>query len=211
MRRAALLAVVIALGVVVRPTWSAFSASTVNEDNAFSAAGSFCTAPGTQTLVPNADAFVRQTSAGSNFGTASTVRVQSAVNLLLFPDNERTLVRFSLPAIPSWCTLTTATLRMNASSAAAGRTLQAIRAAAAWTETGVTWTNQPATAGAASTAGSGTGWREWDVRTQVEAMYAGTNAGFLVRDASEGAVLAQTQVFSSREGANPPQLVLTFA
>ena len=42
-------------------------------------------------------------------------------------------------------------------------------------------------------------------------MYDGTNHGFLVRDASEGGVLAKAQAFSSREGANAPELVVTFS
>jgi hypothetical protein len=42
-------------------------------------------------------------------------------------------------------------------------------------------------------------------------MYAGANNGFVVKDANEGSLLsAPEQIFSSREGANPPQLVLTF-
>ena len=43
-----------------------------------------------------------------------------------------------------------------------GRTLQAIRVNAAWTEGGVNWGNQPATTGAAATT-LGHGWRQWSV------------------------------------------------
>lgn len=211
MRRAGLILAITTLGSAVGVTWSAYSGATHNPGNVFTAAASFCAAPGAQTVTADADAFARQTSAGTNFGTATTLRVQSGQTLiiLLVPDNERSLVHFALPAVPAHCTVTGATLRLNASSASAGRTLQAFRASAAWTET-VTWTNQPGTTGSAATTTSGTGWREWDVTTQAQAMYAGSSHGFVIRDAQEGSILTATQVFSSREGANPPQLVVTF-
>jgi hypothetical protein len=211
-RRAGLILVITALGSAVGVTWSAFSAATQNGGNVFTAAASFCAAPGTQTVTADADAFARQASAGTNFGALTTLRVQSGQTLIIIlaPDNERSLVHFALPAVPAHCTVTGATLRLNASSASAGRTLQAFRASAAWTETAVTWSNQPGTTGSAAATASGTGWREWDVTTQAQAMYAGSNHGFVIRDAQEGSVLTAAQVFSSREGANPPQLLVTF-
>jgi hypothetical protein len=78
----------------------------------------------------------------------------------------------------------------------------------------VTWASQPATVGAAATTPSGnaSGYREWTVTTQVQAMYApGANHGFLIRDAAENAG-GFDQSFHSREkvGDNTPQLVITF-
>ncbi len=213
MRRVALVLVVAALGSAVGATSSAFSAAAHNPGNVFTAAADFCVAPGVQTVTADADAFVRQTSANSNFGTNTTLRVQSGSTVIILgPDNERSLVHFALPSVPAHCSLTGATLRLNASSASAGRVLQAYRASAAWTpQTAVTWNNQPAVTGVAAVTTSGTGWREWSVTAQTQAMYTGTNTGFVIRDAAESALLTVAQVFSSREGANPPQLVLTFA
>jgi hypothetical protein len=56
------------------------------------------------------------------------------------------------------------------------------------------------------------GYREWNVSTQVQAMYAaGAFHGFLVRDATEGGTGSE-QSFNSREAAeNLPQLVIQFA
>ncbi len=211
MRRWAELLVAGALGAALGSTTSftlaAFSGTTASPGNSFAAAASFCNGSA-QTVTASADSYVDQAllTANSNFGTATTVRVRSESLA-----NQRTLVRFSLPAVPSYCTLTVAKLRLHASSATTGRTLQALRAAASWTETGVTWNNQPGTTGTAVTTSSATGWIEFDVKAHVDAMYVGTNNGFVVRDATEGALVAQSQVFSSREGANPPQLVLTFS
>jgi hypothetical protein len=125
-------------------------------------------------------------------------------------DNARALFRFDLPAVPSACQVTGATLRLYAGSSTSGRTLQALRINAAWTEAGVTWGNQPATTGTAASAPSGSGWREWNVLAHVQAMYT-TNHGFLIRDASEGNG-GQEQQLHTKEKApdNPPQLVITF-
>ena len=81
-----------------------------------------------------------------------------------------------------------------------GRTLQALRVDGGWTEGGVTWSNQPPTAGTAATAPSrsSAGYVEWDVRWQLQAMYdASANHGFLIRDAAENQDAEQQ--FHSRE------------
>jgi hypothetical protein len=124
--------------------------------------------------------------------------------------NMRALVRFSLPAAPAGCVLSSATLRLYAASAAGGRTLQALRLAASWSEGGVTWNTQPATTGAAATTASGTGYREWDVGGQVQAMYTGANNGFLIRDAVENGGGAEQQLHAREKGESPPQLMLRF-
>jgi predicted ribosomally synthesized peptide with SipW-like signal peptide len=201
----------VAAGLGTGSTLAAFSSTTSNGVNDFTAASSFCASPGAQTLMGEADATVDQGNANSNFGGSSTLVVRSAQTLFLLPNNARSFVRFPLPAVPAYCTLTGATLRLNASSAQTGRTLQAFRAAAAWSESTLTWNNQPGVTGTAATTPSGLGWREWDVLAHVQAMYASQNDGFVVRDSQEGALSANTQTFSSRQGAIPPQLVLTFS
>jgi hypothetical protein len=169
-----------------------------------------CTSPGSQTVATNRDSYIDEANPNSNFGTDTALYVQSQSS----SRNLRSLVYFPFPAIPTDCVLTGATLRLNATAADTGRTIGAYRAQAtpSWTETGVTWNNRPffTGTGPAATGSSGTGWLEWDVTTQVGAMYAGTNNGFIVRDLAEGASPAQTQTFSSREGSNDPQLVLRF-
>jgi CSLREA domain-containing protein len=165
-----------------------------------------CTAT-TMTFNANADAWIDQSSPTSNKGDDSSLKVMSKSGA-----NLRALVRFNQPAeIPEGCVVDSATLRLYAGSFRAGRTLQALRVNSAWTENAVTWSNQPATAGAAATTASGSGYRQWNVTTQVQAMFdAGANQGFLIRDATEGQ--DHEQQFHSREKApdNPPQLVVTF-
>jgi hypothetical protein len=189
--------------------WSgaSFSATSVNSDNAFAAASSFCDG-GSQTVTANKDAYVDQALPTLNFGTGSTLLVQPGLNLLV----QRTLVQFDLPSVPSFCSVTGATLRLFANSAANGRTIQAFRANTSWTETGVTWNNQPGTTGSAATSSSGAGLRSWDVTSQVQTMYSGTNNGFVVRDSNEASALAQQQ-YQSREGtpaSQDPELEVVF-
>ena len=162
----------------------------------------------TRTAAADRDAWVLQSAATSNFGGDSVLKVDSKSG-----GNARALVRFALPPAPGGCQLKTATLRLYSGSYKEGRSLQAFRLAATFTEGAVNWSSQPATTGTAVSAPSRTsaGYVEWTVTAQAQAMYTGTNTGFLVRDAIEnGGGLEQS--FNSREkGAdNPPQLVLTF-
>jgi CSLREA domain-containing protein len=165
-----------------------------------------CTAGGTVTLGANADTWVLQSSATSNYGSDSAIKVDTKAGA-----NARVLVRFGLPAIPSGCRVVAAKLRMYAGSYKTGRTLQAAALTAAWNESSVTWSNQPASGGPAATVASGSGYREWEVGPHVSGMYASGNNGFVIRDASEDGQGVE-QAFNSREKGtdNPPQLVLTF-
>jgi hypothetical protein len=204
----ALISAWVAIGAVaIQTTGSAFSRTTSNPGNTFQARATFpCSAPGTQTLTAVADTQVRQNNPDLNYGTRATMQVRSAAS-----NNRRSLVRFILPAIPNRCTITAATLRLYVSTAAAGRTYQAYRAASAWTETGVTWNNQPATTGTAAVVvtTAAIGFLQWTVTTQVQAMYP-TNNGFIVRDQTESSATTVTNIFSTREGTYAPQLVITF-
>lgn len=154
----------------------------------------------------NADSWIGQNAPTTTHGTETTLKVRSKAN-----QNARTLVRFTLPAIPDGCQITDATMSLNAATAISGRTLRAYAVAAPWTETAVTWNNRPGTTGVAATATSGTGWLQWTVTNQVKAMYTGANYGLLIRDNSESGS-GYLQQFNSRENTtNPPELIVTFA
>ena len=160
-----------------------------------------------QTLTANADAWIDQGGPQANKGTDSVLKVNSKGN-----SNMRALVRFLLPSLPAGCEVTSATLRLYAASAKDGRTIQALRIADAWSENAVTWATAPTTVGTAATTSSGStsGYREWDVAAQVQAMYtSGEHNGFLIRDANENQ--DSEQQYNSREkSSDQPQLVLQF-
>ncbi len=167
-----------------------------------------CSSPGSQTVVADSDSWVYQVTPTTNSGTDTTLYIQSYNT----SRNSRTLVHFALPAVPPGCAATGATLRLNSTLAITGRTLQVYQASAAWTELGVTWSNQPATTGPAVTTTSATGWRTWAVTSQVQAMYTGANYGFVLRDSVESGAGQYYQGFASREAAtNKPELVITFS
>jgi large repetitive protein len=188
-------------------TFSAFSGSTSNAGNTFAAAASFggCSSAGTVTASANIDSWVDQASASSNFGSDQILKVKRESGKA-----NRALVRFNLPAVPSGCTVTGATLRLYAGSASTGRTLQALRLNATWAENTVRWTGQPATTGAAATTTSVSGWNQWSVTSQVQAMYSGSNHGFQVRFDSEGNPAAEMQFHARNKGSEHPELRITF-
>jgi hypothetical protein len=191
---------------LVQATDSAGNTGSASHTWTVVAAGGGCTTAGAVTLGANADTWVLQSSATSNYGSDSAIKVDTKAGA-----NARVLVRFGLPAIPSGCRVVAAKLRMYANSYKTGRTLQAAPLTASWNESSVTWTNQPAAGDPAASVGSGSGYREWDVGQQVSGMYASGNHGFVIRDASEDGQGVE-QAFNSREKGtdNPPQLVVTF-
>ena len=179
-----------------------------------------------------ADVGVREASAGTNFGTATTNAVSSAAAA-----NQRMYIRFDLtqcsPTIPSSATIRLATLRIYVSALpAACRTIDIFRSTATWTETGITWTNQPfGTTLNNPASGSRTGSVNVGtpagcqnlaagyvvgatVTTDVAAFAGGTsNFGWMLRDDVEASATTRTTTFSAKNLgtlAQAPQLVITY-
>jgi hypothetical protein len=160
-------------------------------------------------IVPaDADAWVSQSAPGENHGGDSMLAVDAKDG-----GSARALVRFALPELPTACQVKSAMLRLYSRSYEPGRTLQAVPLAGAWSESLVTWSNQPGTVGevAEAPSPSSAGYAEWSVTSQVLGMYTGANHGFLVRDRAEGGDGIE-QAFNSREQGfdHPPQLVITY-
>ena len=177
--------------------------------NTFTTSVWVCAGPGSQTVTASADSWVNQSSTGQNNGSDATLSVRSGSSA-----NRRTFVTFTLPALPAACAVTSATLRLFDSSPTVLRTINAQQVAASWTESGITWSNQPAGTGAVATSGTPliAGWQSWTVTTQVQAMYSGANNGFLVSDQSENALLPAQQQYASREASsNVPELLVSWS
>jgi hypothetical protein len=204
---AAALAVVALVAAGTGTTFSAFSGSTSSAGNTFAAAASFggCSSAGTVTASANIDSWVDQASASSNFGGDQILKLKRETG----SKANRALVRFNLPAVPSGCTVTGAALRLYAASASTGRTMQALRINANWTENGVRWNNQPATTGTAATASSVSGWNQWTVTSQVQSMYSVANHGFLVKFDVETNPVAEMQFHARNKGSEHPELRIT--
>ena len=112
----------------------------------------------------------------------------------------RSYLKFTVPALSG--AIQSARLRVfvtNASTSAG----TAYLSSSSWTESGITWNNAPAaTSGAIATVGTATvgTWVEFDVTLVVT---SSTTMTFLLSDGDNDAVN-----YSSRTGANPPQLVI---
>ncbi len=188
--------------------------------------------PSTTTAV--VDASVRQASPTSNFAASTTTNVATATTA-----NRRLYVYFDLarcsPAIPATATVRLATLRLYVSALPAScRTIDLFRVTASWSETTITWNNQPfgttlnnpASASATDTFAAGTPAGCQNLSTgayvvganptaDVAAFVAGTatNNGWMLRDDVEGSTTTYTQTFSAKNLgtlAQAPQLIVTY-
>ncbi len=172
------------------------------------------------TLTSAADTYADQGSAGSNFGTATTLQVRSGTTLVLLADNKRAFLRFDLAScsIPSTARVVSGRMRLFMSTApSATRTYQARRVTASWAETTLDWNNQPAVA-ATPTATVVTGTTsnvtlEWDVLADVSSFVAGTatNNGWRIADSVESNT-GDSQFRSREHGTTSqrPSLVVTY-
>jgi hypothetical protein len=166
-----------------------------------------CTTPGTVSAGVNADSWIHQKDSSKNFGSDSILKVTSKSG-----ENARALVRFSLPTVPAGCQVVGAELHLYNASPKEGRTIEVSQLSGPWTQSGVTWNNQPATTGLTATAStpSAAVWMKWSVTEQVKGMYSSGNYGFLIRDAAEGSGDTEQQFHSLEKAPDrPPQLVIT--
>lgn len=173
--------------------------------------------PTTCTLsAADADSYVSESSLLTNVGAATNLDIRSALL-----DNKRTFVQFSLApcSIPANSLVTAASLELFMFTApAAGRTYDAHRVTASWTEMGITWANQPAAA-ALATASIATGTTSnvtlaWDVAADVQAFVDGTaNNGWQVKDRTESSLTSRESQFRAAEhgaAAERPVLSITY-
>ena len=135
------------------------------------------------------------------------------------PTKKRSFVLFDLSSIPAGSTISSATLDLCAVAVpAATRTYQIERVTAAWTESGITWSNQPTVAAAPSataTTPSTPGCMTWAVTADVQDWVQGlaSNFGWRVRDSSEGTGPALTTFRTHEDVAVPseqPKLTVTY-
>lgn len=217
--------VVVAVLVAVVSTGVGFAAALAITPRSLTVHTAASTVPiSTCTLTSAADSYVHVGSGGSNFGTATTLHVRSAVTLGLVPDDKRSFVRFDLSScsIPSNARVVTAKTKLFLSTApTASRSNELHRVTASWGETTVTWNNQPGVAALATgTLATGTTSNvtlEWDVLSDVSAFVAGTatNNGWRIKDQVEGGLLGNSYEgrFNAREHATTserPTLEITY-
>jgi hypothetical protein len=150
---------------------------------------------GSITLPAVADARVLQASPTTNYGALGQLDVDSP--------GEESYIRFTVSGVTG--AIQNATLRLFVTNSSSnGPSIYGITDT--WTETGLTWNNRPAaTTGALANVNSAptSTWVEYNLTAYITG--DGTYNFVLLPDSSDGIR------FDSREGASPPQLVLTFA
>jgi len=195
-----------------------------------------CTLSGTTgTSASELDSYVDGNTPTSNYGGATTMNSESRNNR-----DRRSYLSFDLttcaPNVPSSATVTSATLRLwvTAMPAAACRTEDVFAVTSAWTESAITWNNQPfgtainnpasGTRTDSVTVGGGGGcmigsvgqYVPWNVTANVANFVSGSasNFGWMIRDDVEGATGSGfTVTFSTSDaGSTPqaPQLIVTY-
>ena len=153
----------------------------------------------TLTFLPTADAQVAQSSPTTNYGTSPTIRARRTET-----DTRNSYLKFEVSGLSG--SVSSARLRLYVTDPSAdGGTLQSV--SSAWAETGIgaiTWLNAPPIVSPslwnvrAWTVGQ---WVEFDVGPGVT---GNGTFSFALTSSKSDSVL-----YSSREGANPPQLVVT--
>jgi Calcineurin-like phosphoesterase len=151
---------------------------------------------GSLTLIAVADSYVSDSNLSTNYGTAITLRTDAATPI------QRSYLRFEVPALSG--SVISATLRVYANSAVnVGYTLH--NTSGGWGETTITFNNAPAfgnSIGSSAPIVANT-WTQVDVTGQITG--AGQYNFVMASTSSTGTS------FSSRTGANPPQLIINVA
>jgi fibronectin type 3 domain-containing protein len=158
------------------------------------------------TVNADRDSYVRDGSAGTNYGTATIMEVKNgnAGNI------RWAYVRFPLSALPS--SMSSAKVRLFGYAQGSNKALSVYKVAdTSWTETGISWTTRPTplpVAGdklATTTVNTGAGaWYEWDVTAYVQAQKTATPTGFVTFVVQGDVSLngeSQT-IFNSKENAS---------
>jgi trimeric autotransporter adhesin len=149
------------------------------------------------TFTPTDDAYVRQPNPSENAGADTTVRVYKSG-----ASDTQSYFKFTVGGVTGTVTSVRLRLWVTDASSVAGSIYSV--ADTGWSEGTITWTTRPAPGSLITIGGSaplGT-WVEYDLTGAVEG--DGTYS-FVLKDGGTDAAR-----FSSKEGANDPQLVVTF-
>ena len=153
--------------------------------------------PPVQTLLPVADARVNESNPTATAGSATELRLRFEA-----AGSFQSYLRFNVPSLSGPVASAKLRLFCTDGSNVAGSVFPTTNT---WVESTVNWNNKPAATGAqiASVGTVATGaWVEFDVTSAI----AAGPVNFLLTTTSSNSCL-----YSSREGANPPQLVITTA
>jgi hypothetical protein len=170
----------------------------------------------TSTLWPVADTYVASGHAGTNYGSSTSMYVESAG----LYGSERAWLQFNLSSIPAGSTISNAILKLwNYSVPSSGSLAADVLGGTSdnWTANGITWDNQPSYGNVLDTQTLGNTknvWVSWNVTPLVQSKLAGGNnlVSFVVKADQEGTSNTYYWAFDTERysnGAYTPQLVIT--
>ncbi len=186
--------------------------------------------PVTTALSPVKDTYISNDNQTTNYGSDTVVRLDESGGSA--QGDGRVLLQFDLSAIPAGATITSATLQVEATGKTgtipASSVIDVYEVTEAWDEgaggtnnnstwnerqTGTAWTSGPGGSfdgtALASLEVSGLGGHTWDVTDLVQDWQSGakSNNGLMLGSGDTGTVVFD---YVSREGAMPPQLVISY-
>ena len=150
------------------------------------------------TFTATADAQVLSSQPTANYGTRTNITVRNGGTTSY---SYRSYLRFDVVGLvgpPSKAVLRVLVTDPSSNGGAAYAT------SSTWTETGITWSNAPPPAGSALAQAGATTTGTW-VELNVTAAVTGNGTFSFVLSDGNG----DSAIYSSREGPNPPQLVVT--
>ena len=167
-------------------------------------------------LVPVADAQVASGASSTNYGSGSNLYLQGSTASGTF-GIERAWLKFDLSSIPAGSTITGASLQLFNWKATGPSISAEARGISTdtWTETGLNWSNQPATGTVLDTqtlaSGTTSVWYNWNVTSFVQSEFAGDKTvSLLVKASDEALAGGPTYGFDAKEyGSNVPVLQVT--
>ncbi|RLI75203.1 hypothetical protein DRO97_03875 [Archaeoglobales archaeon] len=170
----------------------------------------------TITLYPTDDAYVYEVSPSSNYGSSTSLHVQSyrfwGLNF-----NERTYIKFNLSSISSTSYVLDAKLQLYAySSNAQNRNYEVHKVTSNWDENTITWSSQPSfeTTATDTISPTSNSWNAWTVTSDVQNMISGNNYGWCIKDESESSRSQKYTHFYSKEYSDTayhPKLVVEYS
>ena len=184
-----------------------------------------CWCSGTAQLIAAQDTYIRTTAPGLNYGNSTSLIVDRSGGSY---GDQRALLQFDLSAIPAGATITSATLKMQATQNGGAFNINVYQVTQAWVEgsgngtaDAANWnerspgTNWSTAGGSFNTTPVATlntgavGQHSWDLTTLVQSWFAGTTAnnGILLGSQDLGTT---TITYDSSEGATPPRLDINY-
>jgi type II secretory pathway component PulJ len=162
-------------------------------------------------FIPSADSYIRQNTATTNYGTNTSLNVTYSTTA-----DYNTLVQFNVTSLAS-SNIDKAYLSLYQTTAFSASVTE-YNVSRSWNESQVTWNKATTTPSVNWTTAGGdiTGaansitivsnsWNNWTVTSDVAAFITGNNYGWLLTTASTSQIS-----FSSKEGANDPELIVLY-